>query len=242
MNPMMMIPQLNPYPLHKHVTSVPCLQSVQSDLGVTIVKGATSSSVSVWADQSGAKADYTQATPGLQPTYKSAGLNGFPTILFDGVTSQFLQSNLDLQPPGTLSTFIVIVYKLLSNPVGANGFISNSNLLGCCVFVVNSTSNVEQFNTTQANPISSTLSTWYRVEAFFNNSTSDYFKLGSTIATGTNSGNTNPGAFRYIGSNGGGSGVNIEIAALMIFSGKPTDVELLALGNAIRSKYSIVLT
>jgi hypothetical protein len=54
---------------------------LRADRGVTESNGT----VSLWADQSGAHMDATQDQASLKPTLVSNGINGQPSILFDGV-------------------------------------------------------------------------------------------------------------------------------------------------------------
>jgi len=41
----------------------------------------------VWADQSDSGNDFVQATASKQPAFKASGLNGHPSLTFDGITS-----------------------------------------------------------------------------------------------------------------------------------------------------------
>ena len=52
----------------------------RADKGVTL----NGSTVSAWADQSGNGLSITQAVAANQPTYEATGLNGLPSIYFDG--------------------------------------------------------------------------------------------------------------------------------------------------------------
>jgi hypothetical protein len=53
-------------------------------------RGVTGSPVTRWADQSGAGNDATQTVSGRQPALTASGINGLPSITFDGATT-FLQ-------------------------------------------------------------------------------------------------------------------------------------------------------
>lgn len=54
---------------------------LDASVGITL----NGSDVSAWADQSGNGNDATQGTASAQPAFNSTGLNGFPTVEFDGV-------------------------------------------------------------------------------------------------------------------------------------------------------------
>lgn len=78
---------------------------VRADLGITIVTG-----VSAWADQSGGGINWTQANTTLQPTIGS-GINGLPTLVFDGTGDRLQASNTVANTITNSSGTVYIVCK-----------------------------------------------------------------------------------------------------------------------------------
>ncbi|MFM6249804.1 MAG: hypothetical protein ACKPEQ_11775 [Dolichospermum sp.] len=79
-----------------------------ADSSTIILNGST---VSQWRDKSGNERHATQATAANQPAYQATGLNGRPTLVFDG-TNDSLLSSLSLALPATvIVVFRVNVYK-----------------------------------------------------------------------------------------------------------------------------------
>ncbi|KPK84098.1 MAG: hypothetical protein AMS27_10935, partial [Bacteroides sp. SM23_62_1] len=61
-------------------------------------------SVKTWTDQSGNSNDVTQATPGNQPIFSTAAINGYPVIRLDG-TDDYMRAELgNLSAPVTIMT------------------------------------------------------------------------------------------------------------------------------------------
>lgn len=214
---------------HQLVTSVTCLQAVQADVGITL----NGSTVSAWADVSGNAKDFSQATPGAQPTFNAAGVNGKPTVTFDGV-NDMIQSALDLPAPGTTPTFIWMLFRIIS--VGAaNAYVlGDTTGLGVSTYIPIATKNLAQYNGATANVNSAgNGSAWGRSEAYFTNTTSDYVKFGATTVTGQNSLNNDPASLRRMGALTTATNLsNIEVAVCLHFSGLPTVTERLALTAA----------
>ncbi len=214
------------------VTSVTCLQAVQSDIQVTL----NGSTVSAWLDQSGNGKDYSQGTGAAQPTYNAAGLGGFPTLTFDGVDDN-LASSLNLAAPVTTPTFIWWIGRQLAWGSGKRWFGGTSNGNIITVTGVTSSPTVQQFCGGAANANSAgVLNSWFRHEAWFNNGTSDYLKIGATSVTGASAG-TGSATGRQLGNGAAASFLNMEIAAIMYFSGLPSAGELSALSAAAVAKY-----
>ena len=210
------------------VTSVTCLQSVQADRGVTL----NGSTVSAWADQSGNAKDYTQATPGSQPTYNATGLNGRPTLTFDGVDDT-LTSALDLPANSTTPSFLWLLFSMPTwtssdRIVGSVGAAD-----GCSLQEANPTNRIRQQAGSANTPGNLALSTWYRLESLWAADVSGYMKCGPASAGGAAS-NSGATTGRAIANTMGGSTLlaNIDVAAVLYFNGAPTAAELLALSNA----------
>lgn len=215
------------------VTSVTCLQAVQSDLGVT----RNGSTVSAWADQSGNGKDYSQGTGLNQPAYTEGALNGFASLLLDG-TNSFMTSALTLPLAGTTPTFIWWVGRQITWTANDIWFGDSG---GNRMLVQQRTASPQlfQFNGVAANSNNAgTLNSWFRGSAWFNNGTSDFLRVGATEITGSSAGNTTASAGRMLGATGAGTqAANIEIVALMYFSGLPSAGERAALSAAVTAKY-----
>jgi hypothetical protein len=81
--------------------------------------------VAAWTDQSGNTNNAAQVASGNRPTYQTSGLNGLPTLRFDGVDDHFLiASNAGLEPQA-LSIFAVVVPTTAGHPHGRDVFVMN---------------------------------------------------------------------------------------------------------------------
>lgn len=72
--------------------------------GITLESG----DVSVWADQSGNGRDATQVTPGNRAEFVSNGLNGLPTVRFDGVLSHIMDVDLSFLANSDMTIYAVL--------------------------------------------------------------------------------------------------------------------------------------
>ena len=81
--------------------------------------------VAAWTDQSGNTNNAAQVASGNRPTYQTSGLNGLPTVRFDGVDDHFLiASNAGLEPQA-LSIFAVVVPTTPGHSNGRDVFVKN---------------------------------------------------------------------------------------------------------------------
>lgn len=221
-----------PVILHTLITSVPVLQAVQSDRGITL----NGSTVSAWADQTANAKHYTQGTAANQPTYNAAGLNGRPTLTFDG-TNDSLASTLNLPAPGTTPTFIWWVGRQLSWTANDYWLGNNAGSLSCIIQQRTGTPQLFQYSGSAANSNSAgTINSWFRGRAYFSNSTGDYLRIGATNVTGASAGNLS-GTGRLIGAATGVQFANVEMAALIYTQGAPSAAELSALDAAVTAVY-----
>ena len=204
--------------------SVTWLQVVQADRGITL----NGSTVSAWADQSGNAKDYSEATN--QPTYNATGLNGRPTLTFDGV-NDLLSSSLNLAAPGTTPTWFFfcmkqITWTMLDILLGDGAAQAHLLYQATATPQLSLNSSLDSAHNSAA-----TIGAWVRTEGLFTNSVSDYLKCGATSVTGTGAGNS-ASTGRKIGKTQSLSGfANMEIFALGYASAEPTAAEKLALSN-----------
>lgn len=179
--------------------------------------------------------NYTQATAAQQPII-TVGLNGRCGFATDGV-DDLLLSTLDLPAPGTTPWSFFGVYRILVAP-GANGYIITDLGGGGAIFVSAGTRDSKQYNGAAFNVSNgSAAGAWGRVELSFTNSTSDYIKFGATPATGTFTGNADPGATRRIGGQGGAALVSCEFLNGAYLLGLPSSGALAAFSAAVTQYY-----
>jgi hypothetical protein len=252
-----MIYGFEPVIFHKLITSVPVIVSFQSDLGITL--GAAGNTVASWQSQSNPSGSFVIANTSsiAQPTFNSTGLNGFPTLTFDGV-QQCLRDDTVVGSPILFSwtnsaarpCYVFAVVKQVSWTSGARLYTVGQSG-GCRQSGV--TPNLQQaFVSAVNNNTGAPIGTWVRLEEFNNNSATSFLKLGATNATGAT-----PGFLAQevktlsLGGNfGPGSATNgvlltpsnVSFAALLACSGLPTTAERLALSNAVRRKYGFIPT
>ena len=79
-------------------------------------------SIGTWADQSGTGSDFTQATGGNKPKYVASGINGLPSVAFDG-SSTFFAGPASSSVMGATVQTTFIVFK--ANAGG--GSVNSSN-------------------------------------------------------------------------------------------------------------------
>lgn len=201
------------------------------DLGVTIGTG-----VSAWADQSGNGRNATQATGGNQPAYSATGLNSKGVITFDGTDDHI---NIAYIPPAPATTpsWYWIVFNPLVGATGATFFASNNTSRHRFYWASTTTTSINCANAVDNS--STTAATWYRAEVFFNNSTTDYKKIGVNKVTGNDAGN-NAGATNFtIGAinTTPTSPSNVSIACFGCWAGEPTANEKTALDMWVQRYY-----
>jgi hypothetical protein len=206
---------------------------VRSDCSITIANGR----VTKWADLSGHDNDLAflpndpRGRPDVDsPTYDTqGGPNGVPAVVFDGINDSLLNNTLGFRLPwywwavlkqgnwydGGRLWISMDETTVTSNISQADLGIGVPNILQ-----VNHNKNLFDVNSNNAG----TQNVYFRLEAFFSNSSSDYLKVHSTLSTGHNSGadeGRTPG-IRVGANQDPGAWSNIAIVELLKFSGQPS--------------------
>jgi hypothetical protein len=204
--------------------------------GNSVLNDTWKATGSALADQTANALHYSQASATLQPIV-ALGLNGFASLLFDGV-DDFLQSALDLPAPGTTPTFVWAVYRIISNATG-NGAIIASTSLGAAIYSPIGVRSTGQFNGTARNiNAGSNGGAWVRTEALFSASAADYVRCGATLAAaGLSAGNSDPAAARFIAGGAGNTPHSVELLAAIHTPYLPSAAVLAAANAAIATQY-----
>jgi len=212
--------------LHSVFTSG-VLQSAQSDQGLNIG--------TAWADQSGAGQDYASAA---WPT-AGGGLNGKPTLLFDG-TAQFLGSSLNLPAPATTPTWIGMVFKQVSW-TASDFVIGDTTGVAHSLLQFSASPDLGQYGgSVQQLTAAPPLGTWEVTETLFSGSVADYLRRGQVTSRFGNSAGNNASTGRLIAKGGAGGFGNIEIAHIIYLGRAPTAREIARWRAAAKSLYGAV--
>lgn len=207
----------------------------------------TQSRVSAIADQTGNGHNFSQATPASFPAYNTSSLNLMPGIAFDG-TSHFLDNTTDVYPaPGTAPTFHWMVFRQLAAPTGwTNGDPILSSITAATfrqeIFQGATTPRIRCFNGSSGTEnAGGTIGSARRLEAYFNNATSDYLKIGATSVTGVNTGNQAGGGGSRFGGDSGALRGNFELFEYVRLRRLPSAGELTALDAYVTATYGVGL-
>lgn len=214
------------------VTSKTVLASYQSNMGITVGTG-----VSAWADQTVNANHMVQAGGTAQPTYNATGLNGQPTLTFDGVNDILTCAAFNLPAPGTTPTLIFCVMRQISWTANLFVYGTNVALSGHGMTQAGASPGMQESGAAGANLNNAgTIGSWFLTEAYHSNSVSDRLRVGSTSVTGANTGN-NASTGRSLGGKNASAFSNIEVAMLMYVNGDLTGGELTAIRAAVTSVY-----
>jgi hypothetical protein len=176
-------------------------------LASTGVTDAGAGAVSAITDQSGAGHNISQGTAGSRPIVSAtSGPNGTTHgITHDGTDDNLPTSSFDIAAPGTTAFYELLVFKQvtwtsldrITGRPGGNMQIRQSG----------TTPALTMANTTSVNSnTAATLNSWFRLEAGFTGSTSDFLKIGSTNVTGASAGVVDPASgSSIIGAVAGGT-------------------------------------
>lgn len=215
------------------VTSKTALLWLHGDLGVD--ESDAAGRVRIWENQAAAT-DAQQLTAAVQPGYATAVLNGH-NVVSGNAADRFLSAAIALPAPGTTPTWIFAVFR-------QTGWVNGHRLFAgsaATSFKVggSTTTPSMNLNNTNAGPLNgaATVNSWFRMRALFNNATSDYLRIGSTNATGTNLGNATASAIGLFGLSGGGSYGAYSLACIGVWNGEPSAGELSALDTWVTAEF-----
>lgn len=197
----------------------------KADAGITL----NGSNVSQWDDQSGNGKNLTQATAGSQPLYVASGINGFPSLTFDGVDF------LSCTPIITLANqTIFIVYKKAG---GGNYVILDYD--GTVYPLLHYGGTLYNGNSTLA--VATTNNTWYaRAWKSASGLTQpEFFSNGVSLGLGSANDSATRNYLRYVGSLNGAAGLDGSIAEILVYNDVKSDADILLVNNYINTKYAI---
>jgi hypothetical protein len=221
------------------ITSVPFEAWFRSDLNVSVSGG----SVDTWGEQKVGASRNISNTSTARPTFTAsdATLNNLPTVNFARASAQVLKatSGYNWLPNGTAAGYY---YRAI---VKQTTWLSGQAIFGCgsnTVFALTATPSV-RMNATTASVNSNAnlvLTTWRRLEVFFNNSApNDFLKIGATLAqAGSTAGvGTTSALFGLGGVAAGTSNWDGAIAEFCCTLGLPSSGERTALDSLDSTRY-----
>lgn len=229
-------------------STIPNLQIwVKADAGITLNKGG----VSNWANQSngGSDYDFIQTTAASQPLYVLDGINGLPTLRFNGSTSTMYQLVSRSYAGGKLTFFVVMkiadagILSILGSQLYERDIDGNGTIMyglygqasGLCYVGYNYSG--EQV------PISNKL-TIGQVYIISNKNVSGpgsfFYRNGTDIGSAFGS---DANTFQNLGStkfpsNTMGGFFNGDISEILIYEKMLSDTEMSSVNKYLNSKYS----
>jgi hypothetical protein len=155
--------------------------AITPGVGSQVVGNTWRATCSGLADQSGNAKHYSQLTPSQQPIV-TAGLNGKPGLLFDGV-NDVLVSTISVPYP-----FLVLFVGRIVGPSGLPGMFGGGNPYQGSI--INNPTTVQQYSGAGfVNTVAFSALTNQRFAALFSNSAADSLRIGNLPpTTGANAG------------------------------------------------------
>lgn len=216
---------LNPSDLVSMVTSKTTSYAYHINKGVTEGGGA-GTGVTAWADLG--PGTINAAAAGTQtPTLTAAGGPGGTRCLTLNGTSHGMTVAFNPPAPGTTPTFHRVLARVTAGFTSGGQLIcgSSTNRLGIRVTTGPVASAGNGVNGTT---VAIATGTWYLWDALFNNSTTDFLRIGNiAVSTGVNLGNTDLGSMIIgAGASIAAAWLKCEICYVHAFNGQPTTAEL----------------
>ncbi len=189
-------------------------QYVRADT-VTVATG-----VSILPDVTGQTAPYVQATAGAQPAWSTNGGPGGRPCMIGNTTSRILNC-ATFTPAGPCFVWGLIRLDTYTVNRALFGQASGAGLISPIVWAAGGTPNMQATAGTFTGVVPATLGTWFRLEAWFNNSPQDYIKIGPNAASGA-TGVIGAGVGRSIFGNGGTNFLGASVSELLYADALPS--------------------
>jgi len=196
--------------------------------------------VATATDLSGNGIHFTQGTAANQPLWVASAINGKPAIRGDGV-DDILSATWARVAPGTQPFYIWAIINQITWTSGDIPF-GDFNSVGPVGFAVQqaiaASPNLTQYNGVSTNNNNAgTLGSYFRLEAFFNNTAASYQKIGATSITGGNPANNAGSGTMQLFAAGSINPAKIELAEIFAFLGAPSAPQRAALDAYATSTY-----
>ena len=199
---------------------------------------ATGSFVDRLWDYSGSGNDLGNDFAGFRPVVSSGALNGYDTLVFDGLTSLMFSTGAVFNTSVTPPYFITIVFKSLSHTVAEWIFANGGGAGGLDVAQLVVSGDIVQVSGVVGNAINLAVGTWGIVTMTFDG-TSSYIRInkGSKVTSGLT--NVTPGYLILGAAPGLTSFTHMEFREMSIVEKIPTVEEENAIIDSLNAKYDI---
>lgn len=211
---------------------------LKSDAGTSTTTNNVT--ISSWNDQSGNNNHATQATSGSQPVYKTAQLNGYPSISFNGTSNNLATPSVF----PTNSDYTKFVVGKVINTSPNNNFFSGTNV-GHALYLSSGSLQPKLFhNGTFVNSsISMTLNTFALISGTYVNSSmsGEIFVNGASGGTGT-TGNANGDNTIFIGSYGNANYLAGDVTEVIGYNFTLNSAQRIIVENYLAAKYALTIS
>jgi len=213
-----------------------------ADNGLGALVSVTQRNVSAWADQSGAASNFTQGTGAAQPLYVASGLNGQPTLRWDGVDDGLTCST---NHGAGRDVFMVVKQTSIANkPL----IVSGTTATGWSIGYLDAGSNVwndhwvatvDQGRKSSGGQVNDT--NWHVLTCRSITGSEAVWNNGTQIDTAVTVGGFGPTLPDAIGTNSSGSFGAIEVAEVIYFNRALTTTERQSIERYLGKRYGLAV-